>query len=81
MLRDLCFHVQEKVYTMYEIKEMLAKLNLEFLGFVLPQEIKQSYSLKFPEDTRQTNLNNWHRYEEENPDTFRAMYQFWAKAI
>ncbi|WP_320676955.1 tetratricopeptide repeat protein [Prochlorococcus sp. MIT 1300] len=81
MLRDLCFHVQEKVYTMHEIKEMLAELNLEFLGFVLPQEIKQRYSLEFPEDTTQTNLNNWYRYEEENPDIFRAMYQFWAKAI
>ena len=25
-----------------------------------------------------TNLNNWAKFEEENPNTFRGMYQFWS---
>jgi hypothetical protein len=26
-----------------------------------------------------TNLANWHRFESENPATFRGMYQFWVQ--
>jgi len=26
-----------------------------------------------------TNLDHWHRFESENPDTFIDMYEFWIQ--
>ena len=33
---------------------------------------------RFPDDPRMISIENWHRFEIDNPDTFRSMYQFWA---
>jgi hypothetical protein len=30
-------------------------------------------------DRTMTDLDCWHRFEEERPDAFRAMYQFWVQ--
>ena len=32
----------------------------------------------FSEDKVQTNLDNWSKFEEQQQNTFRAMYQFWV---
>jgi hypothetical protein len=39
---------------------------------------RRRYAEKFPGDPEQTSLENWHAYEQEHPDTFIAMYQFWC---
>ncbi len=78
MCRDLCFHVQEHRFTIYQLAELLAKFNLNFLGFILPQSIKQQYGLQYRNDPSSIDLMNWNKFEESNPDTFRSMYQFWA---
>ena len=78
MCRDLCFHIQEKRFTLNQIETILFSNNLKFLGFILPQPIKSLYTKYFPEDTTQTNLQNWAKFEENHPSTFRSMYQFWA---
>ena len=33
----------------------------------------------FPDDLSQTNLDYWHLFEAEHPDTFRGMYEFWIQ--
>ena len=45
---------------------------------MLPKQIKSVYEQYFPEDKKQTNLQNWAKFEENYPNTFRQMYQFWA---
>lgn len=78
--RDLLFHVKEHRFTLPRISEILADLNLVFLGFEFTQEdIKQAYLKKFPEDPELTNLALWEKFEEEHPDTFLGMYQFWCQ--
>ena len=34
---------------------------------------------RFPDDPAQTNLAHWHAFEQDNPDTFIAMYEFWLQ--
>ncbi len=76
--RDLCFHTQEHRFTINQLQETLRSNELEFLGFLLPKPVKSVYEQYFPEDQNQTNLQNWAKFEERHPNTFRAMYQFWV---
>ena len=76
--RDLCFHTQEHRFTIKQIQEILKSNELKFLGFLLQQSVKSLYKQYFPEDNKQTNLQNWAKFEEKHPKTFRSMYQFWV---
>jgi hypothetical protein len=37
----------------------------------------KAYRRRFPDDPTMVNLDRWHAYEQEQPDTFAGMYQFW----
>ncbi len=76
--RDLCFHTQEHRFTINQLCETLKSNELEFLGFLLQQPVKSLYKKYFPEDKKQTNLQNWVKFEEKYPNTFAGMYQFWV---
>ena len=76
--RDLCFHTQEHRFTINQLQETLKSNELKFLGFLLSQPVKSLYKNYFPKDKKQTNLQNWAKFEEKHTDTFRAMYQFWV---
>ena len=79
--RDLLFHTQETCYTLPEIAALLERNHLDFIGFELPDpRIKMRYLEQFPNDTRLTNLANWHLFEQEHPGTFIGMYSFWCQA-
>ena len=80
MARDLMFHVQEHHFTLPEISKMLKNLNLEFLGFMNPL-IQTKFSKFFPNDKKNISLDNWNKFEINNPDTFSNMYQFWVRKI
>lgn len=77
--RDLLFHVQEHCLTLEVIGTFLTGAGLAFLGFELDPAVQTRYAKRFPEDRAATNLANWARFEEENPDTFMEMYQFWVQ--
>ncbi len=77
--RDLLFHVQEHRLTLSDIDTFLRKNRLTFLGFDLDDETLMAYRKRFPNDRGATDLGCWQRFEEENPDTFAAMYQFWIQ--
>ena len=79
--RDLLFHVQEHEYDLLEIRDMLKELNLKFLTFGLPPDIFKKYIERFPTDWRMRNLENWHKFEESYPDTFKEMYKFWCRKL
>ena len=75
--RDLVFHVQEHQHTLPEICEMLAVLDLEFLGFEhTDPTIPGRYRQRFPQDPVMTDLELWHRFELDNPTTFENCYRF-----
>jgi SAM-dependent methyltransferase len=74
--RDLLFHVHERRFSLPEIESMIEQLGLQFLGFEFPDSgaTLARYRAKFSEDS----LQNWHKFEQEFPDTFSRMYQFWV---
>ncbi len=76
--RDLCFHEQEHQFTTNQVKNLLDKNGLEFCGFILPSSDQNSYKKAFPDDSCLKSLDKWGKFEEKNPQIFRAMYQFWA---
>ena len=76
--RDLCFHAKEHRFTINQLIEILNDHKLTFLGFFLPQQLKNLYLNSFPKDKQQTKLENWAEFETKYPLTFSAMYQFWV---
>ena len=79
--RDLCFHVQEHTFTINQLEDTFSTHNLNFLGFILPQNIKSVYKNYFPKDVKAIKLKNWGEFETMHPNTFRGMYQFWLNKI
>ena len=77
--RDLLFHVEEHRLTLPEIAAFLASNRLAFLGFDLDPAVAARYRARFPADCDLVDLASWHRFETENPATFRSMYQFWIQ--
>lgn len=78
--RDLIFHVHEQRFGALEIKEIIEGFGSEFLGFNLAEDnCLAEYTKMFPDDPHGLNLENWHVFEQVNPDTFRKMYHFWIQ--
>ncbi|WP_246667981.1 MULTISPECIES: class I SAM-dependent methyltransferase [Bradyrhizobium] len=78
--RDLLFNVMEHRLTIPEIAAFLGEHGLTFGGFepfddpaVLDQFRKQ-----FPGAADETDLDQWHRFEVDHPETFWDMYVFTA---
>lgn len=78
--RDLVFHVQEHRFTAHGLEKAIAELGLEFLGFQFhDRSLLAKYAAVYPNDPYGRNLDNWGDYEQQNPDLFVSMYQFWLK--
>lgn len=77
--RDLLFHVQEHRMTLTGIDAFLKENDLQFLGFANRPDVFRAYRKRFPEDPAATNLGNWQMFENDNPETFNNMFQFWIQ--
>ncbi|MHC1788590.1 tetratricopeptide repeat protein [Solidesulfovibrio sp.] len=77
--RDLLFHVQEHCLSLLEIKGFCLENGLRVLGVEVDPPVLAGYRARFPQDAAATDLSNWHAFEEDNPDTFLEMYQFWVQ--
>ena len=78
--RDLLFHVREHRTSLTAIADFLQAHGLHFLGFELDPHIVNAYRSRFPDDPAATNLAHWQQFENDNPDVFFNMYQFWVQA-
>jgi 2-polyprenyl-3-methyl-5-hydroxy-6-metoxy-1,4-benzoquinol methylase len=76
--RDLLFHAKEHRFTLRQIKECLAELELDFLKFNVDLAVQQRYTLRYPGELARADLNCWTQFEVENPSTFLTMYNFYA---
>lgn len=79
-LRDLLFHVQEHRFTIPQIRDCLSELGLKFCGFEGGRIVSQ-FKLINTKKGDLYDLDRWHKYEEANPKTFKAMYQFWCQKM
>jgi 2-polyprenyl-3-methyl-5-hydroxy-6-metoxy-1,4-benzoquinol methylase len=77
--RDLLFHVQEHCLSLLEIKRFCLENELTVLGVEVDPPVLAAYRARFPDDAAATDLSNWHAFEQDHPDTFLEMYQFWVQ--
>lgn len=77
--RDLLFHVQEHRVTLTAIDAFLRANNLSFMWFQMEGDVVRAYKRRFPNDHDAIDLVQWQTFENENPDTFLGMYQFWVQ--
>ncbi|MDD5229178.1 MAG: methyltransferase domain-containing protein, partial [Methylococcales bacterium] len=79
--RDLLFHVQEHRLSLITIEAFLRENGLVFVGFEISSNILRNYEQRFPNNKAANNLVQWQIFENENPDTFLSMYQFWVQKV
>ena len=79
-LKDLLFHVQEHRFTITQIKSYLDELGLKFCGFEAKKIVSHFMQTNKAKATLY-DLDKWQEYEEENPRSFLAMYQFWCQKV
>jgi SAM-dependent methyltransferase len=77
--RDLLFHIQEHRLTIPDIKSFIVEHDLKFIGFEFAPQAMQRYRNIFGGDHFVRDLDRWHAFETERPDTFAGMYQFWIQ--
>lgn len=78
--RDLILHVQEHRFTIPQLARAIDALGVEFLGFEFTDKSSlRHYQSRFPGDPTARSFENWARFEQEHPDTFASMYQFWIR--
>ena len=78
--RDLIFHVTEHCFTLPQIQDSLDTLGLKFCGFE-NNDIISRFKSSHSKETDIYDLQLWHRFEEENPNLFSGMYQFWCQKL
>ena len=78
--RDYLFHVQEHRFNLRQIQAILDDLGFDFLGFEIRDPVViHRFRNGFPGPDAAISLSPWQTFEEENPATFRSMYQFWCR--
>jgi SAM-dependent methyltransferase len=79
--RDLLFHVQEKRFTIPEIKDFIVANDLNFIGFNFnPMAAHLHHQSVFARNGwPMTDLDRWDAYERDNPDIFANMYVLWLQ--
>ena len=77
--RDLLFHVQEHRTTVPEIKSFLAANNVQFAGFILDASVRRQFAARFADPGAATDLDCWHAFERDAPQSFVGMYRFWVR--
>ncbi len=76
--RDLLFHVQEHRFTLPGVRAMVEALALEFVGLAVPPAAARAFAQRFPA-AAPNDLDAWHAFEAQFPDTFAGMYLFWVR--
>ena len=77
--RDLLLHSQEHRFTLPRIAAFLRDNDLMFLGFEIGADVMHAYRQRFPDDPAAARLDNWQAFENDKPDTFAGMYNFWIR--
>ena len=79
-MRDLVFHIQEKTYTLLELKAIMDDIGVEFVRLkMIDPYYAGIYRERFPEDPDMVNLEYWDKMEDDYPDIFLGMYKFICK--
>ena len=77
--RDLLFHEREHRLSLGEIDAFVRQAGLRFIGFAIDGSVLTAYRRRFPNDPGAVDLANWQAFEQDHPETFTEMYQFWVQ--
>ena len=78
-VRDLLFHVQEHQYDTAELHALLSAHGLHVIGFQVTARTRRRYLQRFADDPALASLEHWGQFEQQWPNTFAGMYQFWCQ--
>lgn len=70
--RDLLFHTQEHVFDVSTLPKWLEQAGLQWVGMIPPPNNHKGLH-------PQAHVDEWAAYEQENPQLFAGMYQFYAQ--
>ncbi len=76
--KDLLFHPLEHRFTVPQLGDLLAALELDFRGLERPDYVKSHYWTRYPGASEKRNLAAWHSFELRYPDAFGSLYEIWA---
>ncbi|EAT12539.1 methyltransferase domain-containing protein [Bermanella marisrubri] len=77
---DLLFHQYERQFNLMDIKTLCDEFDLCWLGFSnLDNQTMDKFSNFYNGYGKVDSLQDWHEFEQENPNTFSAMYQFYCQ--
>jgi SAM-dependent methyltransferase len=76
--RDMLFNVMEHRFTIPKIAAFLNENDLSFLAFEPFDDptVIEKFHKQFPGTADEANLDQWHRFEVDHPETFWGMYIF-----
>ncbi|MBV9548959.1 MAG: hypothetical protein JO256_04725, partial [Alphaproteobacteria bacterium] len=77
--RHLLFPATENPLSPAQIADFLRRNTLSLIGLEVPALTLAAYRARFPEDAAATDLDNWAAFEQENPESFAGMIQFWVQ--
>ena len=77
--KDFICHEQEHTFTIEKIKSLIKEFNLEFCGFQNINNLHEKFSNYYDTSKYLYDLDYWEEFEENNPETFKSMYQFWCQ--
>lgn len=77
--RDLIFHEQEHQFTTKQLETLLKQNQLDFVGMLPTTSARHAFLDVFNNLEANNKLLNWEKVEENNPDIFEGMYQFYCR--
>jgi len=78
--RDLVLHVQEHQFSLPEIADCLAQLDLRLLALESGDAARGAFARMHPGRDARTDLAAWDEVERAHPGSFIGMYTFWCCA-
>ena len=79
--RDLLFHEQEHVFDLQEIRRMIDRAGLQWIGIVPPPGARALAQEELKLAPEHLTLNDWHTLEQLHPALFSGMYQFYVRKV
>lgn len=77
---DLLFHQFERQFNLMDIKYLCEEFELTWLGFSnLDSQTIHNFNNFYNGFGKLESLQDWHEFEQEFPDTFSTMYQFYCQ--
>lgn len=76
--RDLFRPTEMHRFTIPRIRSFLEENDLEFIGFVLSNEVRHQFWKRFSQKS-EGDLDLWDEFEAAYPDAFKGMYEFWIQ--